>query len=62
MSDFVRLDGNPGALINKDNDGLSAYKQAKRRALMQKEEINTLKDEVSQLKDLVNQLLEKLDK
>ena len=59
---FVRMDQNPGAVVNNDSTGLKAYKLAKQRAKQQNDEINTLKTEVSELKQMLTQLLEKLDK
>ena len=56
---FMRMQDNPGAIINTDNEGLQAYKLAKKRAVDQKAEINNLKDEIKELKMLVTQLLEK---
>lgn len=53
------MQDNPGAIINTDNEGLQAYKLAKKRAVDQKAEINNLKDEIKELKMLVTQLLEK---
>ena len=56
---FVRQEGNPGAIINVDKNGLQAYK-LKREAEMRKEaDINTLRDEMTQIKNLLTQLLEK---
>ena len=57
--DFRRSNLNPGAIINTDNAALKAYKQAKRKAIMDKNEINSLKEEINDLKILVKQLLEK---
>lgn len=57
--EFRRSINNPGAILNTDNTALSAYKQAKRKAIMDKNEINSLKEEVNELKKLVKQLLEK---
>ena len=59
---FLRMDENPGAVVNNDSTGLKAYKLAKQRAKQQNDEINTLKTEVSELKQMLTQLLEKLDK
>ena len=57
--EFRRSINNPGAILNTDNTALNAYKQAKRKAIMDKNEINNLKEEISELKKLVVQLLEK---
>jgi hypothetical protein len=57
--DFRRSVNNPGAILNTDNTALKMYKQAKRKAIMDKNEINSLKEEINDLKILVKQLLEK---
>jgi hypothetical protein len=63
MSDkFRRLTENPGAVVNTDSTGLKAYKLAKKNAVQQKEEINSLKQEVADLKQLLTNLIEKLDR
>lgn len=56
---FMRMDNNPGAIINTDNEGLQAYKLAKKRAAAQTSELNNLKQQIEELKSMVTQLLEK---
>lgn len=53
------MDNNPGAIINTDNEGLQAYKLAKKRAAAQTTELNNLKQQIEELKSMVTQLLEK---
>jgi hypothetical protein len=62
---YVR-DMSTGVLINKDSTGLQDYKEKRRLAEVQKEEINKIKAEmlgiksdVSDIKLLLKQLLEK---
>ena len=66
--DFAIQKGNPGAILNKDIDGLRTYKD-KRKQQQQteekineveflKEDINSMKNDLSDLKNLLLKVLE----
>lgn len=58
---FVRLESNPGALVNTNKSALEGYKLQKKKFAefnKQKEEINTIKEELSEIKQLLVKLLE----
>jgi len=67
-NDFVIQKGNPGAILNKDIDGLWAYKEKRKQQQQTEEklnEINSLKEDVNSMKndlsDLKNLLLKVLE-
>jgi len=67
-NDFVIQKGNPGAILNKDIDGLRAYKEKRKQQQQTEEklnEINSLKEDVNSMKndlsDLKNLLLKVLE-
>jgi hypothetical protein len=52
-----------GALLNKDNDALTAYKKTKQKNVEienMKRQVNTLNSEVAEVKSLLHKLLEKI--
>ena len=54
--DGLYKDKESGGLINKDNEGLKAYKQQKMRAkkaLLMEKRIETLEQEVAALKEII---------
>ena len=65
---FVFQRGNPGAVVNRDIDGLLAYKEARRKRLLEEtnkpdiNEINSIKEEVSSLKNDISQIKSLLEK
>lgn len=66
--EFVQQRGNPGAFVNRDIDGLLAYKEARQKRMLEaskineinnlKEEIDTIKSDISSIKDLLTKALE----
>lgn len=62
---FVVQRGNPGAIINRDMNGLLAYKEARMKRLKEQHaatEINNIKEDVSNLKSDISQIKELLIK
>lgn len=66
--DFAIQKGNPGAILNKDIEGLRAYKERRKQHQENKEkfdEVNSLKEDVHSIKndlsDLKNLLLKVLE-
>lgn len=55
----IYRDMNNGALLNKDNNALEAYKKRKNRQSEQENKINKLESELSEIKNLLLQLVEK---
>lgn len=53
---FVRLEDNPGAVVNTDNAGLQAYKRRKNKD----KEIDNMKKEISDIKAMLSMILEKV--
>lgn len=61
--DGIYRDVNTGALLNKNNDGLSAYKKAKQKNQElenMKETVNNLTNEIEGMKNILNRILEKV--
>lgn len=59
----IYRDVNNGALLNKDNDALSAYKKMKQKnneLEQMKSKVNVLDEEIKDVKNLLKQILEKL--
>lgn len=59
----IYRDVNNGALLNKDNDALSAYKKMKQKnneLEQMKSKVNSLDQEIKDVKNLLTQILEKL--
>lgn len=59
----IYRDVNNGALLNKDNDALVAYKKMKQKNSeleQMKTKVNTLDEEIKDVKNLLKQILEKL--
>lgn len=59
----IYRDVSTGALLNKDNDALSAYKKMKQKnneLEQMKSKVNSLDEEIKDVKNLLNQILEKL--
>lgn len=57
-----RLDSNPGAIVNTDNRGLKAYREARAKLTEEKKQFEQIKNDVSELKEIMSQILEKLNK
>lgn len=53
---FVRMEDNPGAVVNTDNAGLQAYKRRKNKD----KEIDNMKKEISDIKTMLSMILEKV--
>lgn len=52
-----------GALLNRDNDGLTAYKKIKQKNAELEEtkrKVNTLENDVADIKSMMRKLLEKI--
>jgi hypothetical protein len=59
--DYVRQKNNPGALLNVDNTGLSAYKRHRevmRNVSTHEERIKKIESSIDEVKDLLLQLVE----
>lgn len=59
----IYRDVNNGALLNKDNDALSAYKKMKQKnneLEQMKSKVNGLDEEIKEVKTLLTKILEKL--
>lgn len=59
----IYRDVNNGALLNKDNDALIAYKKMKQKnneLEQMKSKVNILDEEIKDVKNLLKQILEKL--
>lgn len=59
----IYRDVNNGALLNKDNDALSAYKKMKQKnneLEQMKTKVNSLDEEIKEVKTLLTKILEKL--
>ena len=52
-------DTDNGALLNRDNDALKAYKKQKNRQVQMETKIDKLETELSDIKNLLLQLVEK---
>ena len=59
VKDFIRDPEVPGAVVNSDTRGLSAYRAAREFKLRQKKEFEALKSDVEDIKKLLIKLLEK---
>lgn len=60
---FVRQEDNPGAVLNKDQNGLLAYKRQKAKAInieKMQADVNELRAQVCKNNDLLSKLIEKL--
>jgi hypothetical protein len=57
-SDLYR-DSESNAIINKNKSGASLAREAKLRALNEKERIDKLENDVSEIKNMLKQLLER---
>lgn len=60
---YVRSNNNPGAVINRDVEGLQAYKDKKRMAAKQREELTAIRSEIDSMKsdfDEIKSLLREL--
>jgi len=58
-------DKNSKAVLNKDNEGLKAYKLQQSRIdkfIKYESDINTLRTEITELKDLIQGLVNKINK
>ena len=53
-------DEETGAIINTDSSGFSAYQQAKRKKVLEREEIDTMKQEISEIKDMLAKIASKI--
>lgn len=62
ISNFERQKNNPGALINTNNQGLKAYREARSNMLKGQQEFEKLKTDVSEIKEVLAAILEKLNK
>ena len=60
--DFVLQRGNPGSFVNNNMEGLSAYKEIRRKRIIESSniEINNLKNDVTALKNDITQIKELL--
>lgn len=59
--EFERLENNPGAIINVDNSGLSAYKRQReimRNVGTHEERIKNIESSLDDIKGLLTKLLE----
>lgn len=59
----IYRDVNNGALLNKDNDALSAYKKMKQKnneIEQMKNKVSNLDEEIKDVKNLLKQILEKI--
>lgn len=59
----IYRDTNNGALLNKDNSSLEAYKKLKQKNTeieQMKSKVSNLDQEIKDVKNLLNQILEKL--
>jgi hypothetical protein len=62
----IYRDTNNGALLNKDNTSLEAYKKMKKKNIeidemkMKINEIDNIKNEMSEIKVLLNRIIEKI--
>lgn len=66
--DFVQQRGNPGSFVNRDIDGLLAYKESRMKRMLEadkineinnlKEDVKSLKDDISSIKELLTKVLE----
>jgi len=66
--DFAIQKGNPGAILNKDLEGLRAYKEKRKQhqetkgkfdeVSSLKEDVNSMKNDLSDLKNLLLKVLE----
>ena len=52
-------DETSGAVINKDKNGARISREARAKALADKERIQKLEEELTEIKDILKQLLEK---
>jgi hypothetical protein len=57
-----RLGSNPGAVVNIDNPGLKAYREARERVRQRNKDFEQMKTEITELKSMMSQILEKLDR
>jgi hypothetical protein len=55
----ILRDTNNGALLNRDNDALMAYKKQKNRQVQMENKLNHLENELSDIKNLLLKLVEK---
>ena len=62
ISNFERQKNNPGALLNTNNQGLKAYREARSNMLKGQQEFEKLKSDVSEIKKAIAAILEKLNK
>lgn len=62
ISNFERQKNNPGALLNTNNQGLKAYREARSNMLKGQQEFEKLKSDVSEIKEAIAAILEKLNK
>jgi len=53
-------DEETGAIINTDSSGFSSYQQAKRKKVLEREELDTMKQEISEIKDMLAKITAKL--
>lgn len=61
--DGIYRDVTNGALLNKDNTALSAYKKMKKKneeLEQMKHKVNNLDDEIKEVKKMLTQIIEKL--
>lgn len=66
--DFVVQRGNPGSFVNNNMEGLMAYKEIRKKRLVEstesneinnlKSDVDSLKNDMSQIKDLLLKVLE----
>ena len=60
-NEFVRSDKNPGAVLNKDNSGLAAYRRQReimRNVGTHEERIQKIESSLDDIKNLLTKLLE----
>ena len=60
--DRLAKDCQSGAVINLDSSGLEAAKQAKARALAEKNRLDTIEHKVEHIESTLNRILEILEK
>jgi hypothetical protein len=60
--EFVQQRGNPGAFVNRDIDGLLAYKEARQKRMLEASEINNLKEEIDSIKSDISSIKDLLTK
>ena len=53
-------DEETGAIINTDSSGFSAYQQGKRKKVLEREELDTMKQEISEIKDMLAKIASKI--